>query len=819
MTLGTERDGSLTEIGDEGHQEIPIQQGSFMVDYEKRKLPWFTPGWRNRVYEWYDNLFTYMFRHLSPGGYEHRFAVDYRPMRWTSTYKQYQHDRLWLPRLPDRDKEVFTPEVRRMIAAWGHVATGRPKATDPAFQDVVRARQRSHDEVKKFLGDEKPGKPHIHSDWMPYTGAYYFRGGWNENDAFLGMMACTSHGGSQAPQWPYSMMYHYDYNFPLVAERPVHIDGLQPQQVFGRMNCFQPGTKTMVLTQSVDDPAPLRWISTDRFDFGEADFQGGYQNYPGFQGDWAGPDLQQRDAGRFVDKVRTIRQIFQLRGSRLFLVVDASRTPGETAHEFSIPTILSLSSRKRGASRPFSHKDQLLIDEKNNVLRSANPDGPSVAVHQFADQPIRYRRRRDAKLDTRKYGRRIGGQIAIADQRVDVQLKGNAFRMVSLISSMPTGEKERVAAIESLGKADVIGFHAKLTDGGRLWFQSAGMEKADLDCGPGKAKAQALLVVTSRTETRGMVLGATSLAITGRAVSLKNPDVQFVIAGGKLVVDDILRPIDPVKFLPGRNTFAGSETVTLASKTPNVEIRYTTDGTPPTLQSRRYTGPIRIAETTEFAARAYRLGANGKPIAAEEFEINGTRFTVPSYGWFYKVPMKPAVTPSALEPGLVAERVEGPWWTLYASAHWLPAAKTGKVDREMDALQKPGPEPYAMRYKGYVKIPRDGVYTFYAPYEFVNMDAATSYDLRVFVDDEQWYLTQWRHGRGTWSVPLQAGLHKFQVDFADARTNPWRRSGIWRYYPRPWAVYKGSPTDITITGPGIDKRTRIPKQWYRRHAR
>jgi len=130
----------------------------------------------------------------------------------------------------------------------------------------------------------------------------------------------------------------------------------------------------------------------------------------------------------------------------------------------------------------------------------------------------------------------------------------------------------------------------------------------------------------------------------------------------------------------------------------------------------------------------------------------------------------------------------------------------------MEGLRDPGPEPYGMRYKGYIRIPRDGVYTFHAPHEFVNMDSATSYDLRVFVDGEEWYLTQWWHGRGTWSVALAAGLHRFQVDFADARTNPWRRSGIWRYYPRPWAVYKGRPTDILVSGPGLE-RERIPADW------
>ena len=704
-----------------------------------------------------------------------------------------------------------------MLDAWGHVSAGRPTVTDPLFKDAVEQQQRAHDEVRKFLGAEKPGPPHLNSDWMPYTGAYYFRGGWNENDAFLGMMACTSHGGSQAPQWPYGMFYHYDGNYPLVAARPVHIDGLPPQQLFGRMNGYEPGTKTMALTQAEEKPAPLRWISTDRFDFGEADFQGAYQKYPGFRGDWDGPGLEQLDAGPFVDKGRTLRQIIQLRGSRLFIIVDASRTPGEGAHEFSIPTTLSLSTRKQGATRPFG-PEQLLIDAGHSLLCSDNPDGPSVALRQFADQPIRYERDRDAAVDYRKYSRRLGGEIGIAEQAVNVKLKGNGFRLVSLISSRPKGGPERIESIAPLNEAGRVGFHARLRDGGEVWFQTAGMDEAALVCGPGTARGQALLVVAGPGETQGLLLGGTTLLLNGRGIPLRNPDLQFVVKDGQVAVTDILRPIDPVSFLPGRNVFVDSETVTMVSRTPNVEIRYTIDGTPPTLASKRYAGPIRITESTEFAARAYRLGAGGKPLPADAFEINGTKFTVPSYGSFCKQPMVPAVAKAGLAPGLFYEYLEAPWWRLYASAHWLPAARTGVAEREMDLSGVSTNDAYGMRYKGYLQVPRAGVYTFHAPHELVNMDNATSYDLRVYIDGGEWYLTQWWHGRSTWSVPLAAGLHRFQVDFADARTHPWRRSGIWRYYPRPWAVFQGNPTDLLLSGPGFEIPARIPKEWLFRDA-
>ena len=816
ITLGTERDGSLTEIGDEGHQEIPVQDGANITYFEQARPVWYTPGWRNAIMEWYDNLFKYMFRHLGPGGYEHRYAVDYRPMRWTSTHKQYNLDRPQLPALPDRDAAILgIPEVRRMLDAWGHISTEIAKPKDPIWKDLVEAQQKTHDQVAAFLGNEKPGLPHINSDWMPYTGAYYFRGGWQNDDPFLAMMACGSHGGSQAPQWDYSMIYHYDYNYPLIAAKPVNVDGLQPQQLFGRMNCFQPGTKTMCLTNADEKPAAHRWLSDERFDFGEALYHGGYQNYPGFQGSEIQPE--QKPPGPSVADVDSLRQIVQVRGSRLFIVTDAIQTPGDTVHEFSIPFKVSLSAKQKDASKPFSI-DQLQLDEKTGRMASDNLDGPSMTLYQFADQPIQYQMGAAAKADNKHYSRRLTSNIGIADQPVVAKFKGNKLAAVSVISSHRQGDPERIVSIEALKKGGNVGFYAKLKDGGEMWYQSAGMGSNALACGPAQATGQALLVVKEKEALSGLLLGGKNLALNGKPVEINTniPDFEFVTTGANTIITGIHTPIDPVSFLPNRNTFIVTETVEMVSKTPNIEIRYTTDGTPPVLSSTLYSGPVKITESTEFAARAYRLGVNGKPLPADEFEINGTKFSAPGYGWFYKKPAKPAlkVMENELQTGLNYDYLQAPWWTLYASAHWLPASGGGVAGREMDLSKVSiNNNYYGMRYNGYVKVPQDGLYTFQAPHEFCYMDNAPSYDLRVYIDGEEWYLTQWWHGHGTWTVPLAKGFHAFNVDFSDARTTPWRRSGVWNYFPKPWAVYKGNPTDILVTGPGLEK-TRIPKEWF-----
>jgi hypothetical protein len=301
-----------------------------------------------------------------------------------------------------------------------------------------------------------------------------------------------------------------------------------------------------------------------------------------------------------------------------------------------------------------------------------------------------------------------------------------------------------------------------------------------------------------------MALGCKKLKVNGQSVEVTHPDFEFAAAK---VAQKIYTPVSPVDFSPQTNVFTDKTTVEMKSKTPGVEIRYTTDGSSPTRKSKLYTGPITISESTEFAARAYR-----SELPVDDFEINGTKLTIPTYGWFYKKTCLPAIKAEGkLTPGLTYELFHDQWTKLFNRAHWMKPESTGTAKRELE-IPSPQKDYYAVIYKGYIDIPKTGVYTFHAPREYVYMDNATSYDLRLFIDGQEWDLTQWWHGLGTWSIPLEAGLHKFQVDFADARSNPYKKSDLWRWYPTPNCVYQGPPSDILLSGPGLDKQ-RIPEKW------
>jgi alpha-tubulin suppressor-like RCC1 family protein len=69
--------------------------------------------------------------------------------------------------------------------------------------------------------------------------------------------------------------------------------------------------------------------------------------------------------------------------------------------------------------------------------------------------------------------------------------------------------------------------------------------------------------------------------------------------------------------------------VTINSVTPGAFIRYTLDGTQPTMTSAIYTGPLSIQGTTTLTARAYKLDWLPSPSTVGTYVVQGTSATTP----------------------------------------------------------------------------------------------------------------------------------------------------------------------------------------------
>lgn len=75
-------------------------------------------------------------------------------------------------------------------------------------------------------------------------------------------------------------------------------------------------------------------------------------------------------------------------------------------------------------------------------------------------------------------------------------------------------------------------------------------------------------------------------------------------------------------FLPNGGTFSGSVQVTITDATPGATIYYTTNGTTPTKNSTRYTGPISVTATTTIKAFALHDGYSDSAVVSATYTLN-----------------------------------------------------------------------------------------------------------------------------------------------------------------------------------------------------
>jgi hypothetical protein len=196
------------------------------------------------------------------------------------------------------------------------------------------------------------------------------------------------------------------------------------------------------------------------------------------------------------------------------------------------------------------------------------------------------------------------------------------------------------------------------------------------------------------------------------------------------------------------------------------KIHYTLDGTPPTSASPVYDGPIKLTSSAKIAARLFAedgrtsLVARADYTQAEPILANG----------------------KALIPGVNFELFDGVWTKLPDFDSLKPVA-TGNLDT-LNLTPGGNRTHFAMRFKGYIDIPKDGDYTF---------GVASDDGSRLMIDGKEIVVYDGRHPavekRGE-PLTLKAGKHPFIITY----------------------VQMGGQADLSLTyeGPGLPKQ-RIPE--------
>jgi hypothetical protein len=219
--------------------------------------------------------------------------------------------------------------------------------------------------------------------------------------------------------------------------------------------------------------------------------------------------------------------------------------------------------------------------------------------------------------------------------------------------------------------------------------------------------------------------------------------------------------------------FVDSAAVTLYALRPGAEIRYTTDTAAAMEAWVPYRHPVEITTTTTFRAQAFWTEGAASRVSTVRLE---------------KVAPQPATEVRGPRAGLTVDAYEhdGSWRALPDFAGLTPV-RSG-VARHIDLAPAPRHDDVGLRFRGYLRVPRTGVYGFHL----------TSDDgSRLLVDDSVVVNHDGVHGaseRTGW-IALAAGFHAIEVQFFQDRG--------------------GVALDLKLEGPGLSPRE-IPPGWLYR---
>lgn len=203
-----------------------------------------------------------------------------------------------------------------------------------------------------------------------------------------------------------------------------------------------------------------------------------------------------------------------------------------------------------------------------------------------------------------------------------------------------------------------------------------------------------------------------------------------------------------VAITPQSRVFLDSTTVELASDLPDTTIHYTLDGSPPTLASMRYEGPIDIATSLTLRAAAAR-GGQLSPLTAQVDLVAHSSATLRPSVAFIRPP----------DSGIRVERFEEGWQTLDQMVQRKPLSSG--ICAQIDPAQLTRPEHSALAFQGFIQVPADGIYEF-----FTSSDDGS----RLYLGEERIVENDGLHGmvEAGGHVGLRAGYHPIRVEYFNA---------------------------------------------------
>jgi len=221
-----------------------------------------------------------------------------------------------------------------------------------------------------------------------------------------------------------------------------------------------------------------------------------------------------------------------------------------------------------------------------------------------------------------------------------------------------------------------------------------------------------------------------------------------------------------------KNVFIDDINVKIRSNRYGSQVRYTLDGEEPSEESPLYSDPIHLTESTV--------------IKVKEFMPNGQASRLYE-GQFTKTKAAEATKRSNAKNGLMYKYFESSDEIDHTGALDTMDPKSEDHITQIKYPDMDLPESFGLIFSGFVRVPSDGVYTFF----LISNDGSSLYvNDELVVDNEGWHGAQEKYGQAA----LKAGLHPIIVKY--------------------FQVGGGKALQVSLEGPGIEKHEIQAEEYF-----
>ena len=682
--------------------------------------------------------------------------------------------------------------------------------------------------VANIQNPESGVRPTYTSEWFPYAGYNLVREGWERDDGY-GFLFCSpvpgGYGAFRSQKnnntfglggFGQDLLVNDCVGHYMHPGSPIKVDRLNQFFHAGYYMVPNPARHKKWMVSAWTEPSPWRWHASDSFNLMEGEYKGSWDD-----------GYAMKPVKECLTGPEHHRQVHYVREAGVWIITDRMQAGGtERSYDqvWRLPISPSNDLTFDRDDIVVNEAERRIFTKSNAIIKLQNKEIPkaNISLQQFSHQNLIYTEKiieKDKENNYQPYGRK----------EINVNWKaGGVSQVITTVYPRKDMSLDLVNLKSLTGKGDTYGFECETPDGTRIQYLASAGKNAMITLGPVSVQGESLLLTSApgATAFRGLALGCSSITINDKAINLSHSDIELP------TLTPIFRPISPVKILPERNVFVDKIELTMQSTTPQVEIRYTLDGSEPTPQSTFYQGPFELTHSAVVKARAYRPGVTQNPV-----QLSGTHATVVTRTVFDKSTLQESLGSAGKNAGLSYKYYEGDWKDLWLFRDTIKPVKEGMATDLFDlsiipdtnspigAAPAPRNKTFAIEYTGFLEIPEDGVYTLHAPREFVYPDTDAGYELQVYLGREeipwnygtklighkQWYPATRLHALGNWSVALKKGKHPFKLVYLDYRTTAPMRLNVTdcREY-----IWSGGTPSLTLSAPGI-KQQPIPTSWFK----